>query len=1227
MIIKEILQDRILVLDGAMGTMIQKYNLTESDYRGDRFVNNKGILKGNHDLLVLTRPDVIEDIHMQYLEAGADIIETNTFNSNAVSMEDYGLQSIARELNRAGAQIARKAADAFTHRDPSKPRFTAGSIGPTNKTTSLSPDVSNPAYRAISYDALKNAYYEQICGLIEGGVDLLLIETIFDTLNAKAALDAANQAMSDLQHEVPVMLSLTLSDSGGRTLSGQTIEAFLASVMHADILSIGLNCSFGAKDMKPFLKRLGEIAPYYISAYPNAGLPNRLGEYDETPAIMAEQIREFLEEGLVNIIGGCCGTTPEHIAAYQTLLKNAQPHKVSPRYANCIISGLEALEIKPENNFINVGERCNVAGSRKFLRLVKEKNYDEAMTIARHQVEDGAQIIDINMDDAMLDAKDEMVTFLNLIASDPEICRVPVMIDSSKFEVIEAGLKCIQGKSIVNSISLKEGEAHFLEQAAKIKRLGAAVVVMAFDEKGQADSLTRKIEICGRAYRLLTEKVGFNPLDIIFDPNVLAIATGIREHDNYGVDFIEATRWIKTNLPGAKVSGGVSNLSFSFRGNNYIRETMHSVFLYHAIQAGMDMGIVNPSTSITYTDIPSDLLILIEDVVLNRRDDSTERLIEVAEQLKNTSVAPVERVDERATMDVDQRLEYALLKGQIEHLQTDLMEALQKYGKGIEVINGPLMAGMNMVGELFGEGKMFLPQVVKTARTMKKAVEILQPIIESQNDGSDTIKSAGKFLLATVKGDVHDIGKNIVGVILACNNYEVIDLGVMVETEEIIKKAIEEKVDFVGLSGLITPSLEEMCRVAAAMEKAGMTIPLMIGGATTSKLHTAVKIAPNYNGPVFHLKDAAQNPVLASQLLDPEKKENIIASLKREQEILRNEQEKKILVSYTTACANPFRIDWDQADLSKPAFTGTFERKNIRISDVKKYINWRYFFSAWRIAGDYTNIADISGCDSCRASWLANFPQEERLKAAEAMQLFKEANRMLDKLADDIEMTLSARVGFYKAYSDCESVFIHANDQEYELPCLRQQEEKKGSNKAYMSLADFIASKQSGREDYIGAFAVTVGEDFMGLVKAYQEDGDEYKSLLLQSLGDRLVEATSEWLHEMVRKEYWGYAPDENLNESQIRKMHYRGIRPAVGYPSLPDQSLNFLLNDIIDMKSIGITLTSHGAMYPNASVSGFYFANPDASYFLIGEMDDVQRNAYGRKRGMTEEQINQFVK
>lgn len=890
--LERLVNERVLVLDGAMGTMIQRYGLTEADFRGERFKDIPGQMKGNNDLLCLTRPDVIEEIHRKYLEAGADIIETNTFNATAVSMADYHVQEFCREINLAAAKLARKLADEYTLMNPAKPRFVAGSVGPTNKTCSMSPDVNYPAFRALTFDGLKDAYCEQMEALLEGGVDALLIETIFDTLNAKAAIVAAEQSMEKLGRKVPLMLSVTVSDMAGRTLSGQTLEAFLASVQHAPIFSIGLNCSFGARQLKSFLEVLAKRAPYYISAYPNAGLPNSLGQYDQTPDDMAAEVDEFLKEGLVNIIGGCCGTTDEYIARFAEMVKGVEPHKPVAFPERMWLSGLELLELTPEINFVNVGERCNVAGSRKFLRLINEKKYDEALSIARKQVEDGALVLDVNMDDGLLDTVSEMRTFLNLIASEPEIARVPIMIDSSKWEVIEEGLKCVQGKCVVNSISLKEGEEVFLEHARAVRRYGAAVIVMAFDEKGQADTYERRIEICGRAYRLLTEVVGFNPCDIIFDPNVLAVATGIEEHNNYAVDFIRATAWIRANLPGAHVSGGVSNLSFSFRGNNYIREAMHAVFLYHAIQAGMDMGIVNPASSVLYTDIPAEVLERIEDVVLNRRHDAAERLIEMAEQLKAEKISDGNSEETklawREGTSVEERLGYALVKGISDYLEEDLNEALQKYPNAVKVIEGPLMDGMNQVGELFGAGKMFLPQVVKTARTMKHAVGILQPYIEA--DKQEGARSAGKVLVATVKGDVHDIGKNIVSVVMACNNYEVIDLGVMVPAEKIVEAAVREKVDVIGLSGLITPSLEEMVHVVSELNKVGLEIPVLIGGATTSKLHTALKIAPAYCGAVCYMKDASQNVGALAQLLNPATNKEYVDKLNKEYEELRKKQ-------------------------------------------------------------------------------------------------------------------------------------------------------------------------------------------------------------------------------------------------------------------------------------------------------------------------------------------------
>jgi len=1223
--ISSLLEKRILVLDGAMGTMIQRYKLQEADYRGHLSLEER-TYKGNNDMLSLTKPEIIREIYTQYYEAGADIIETNTFNANSVSMEDYGMQSFVREMNLASARLAVDVANSFTAKDPSKPRYVAGAVGPTNKTLSMSPDVNNPAYRALSFDDLCAAYQEQIEALIEGGVDLLLMETIFDTLNVKAAIMAAERAMDVRQKKLPIMISLTLADRGGRTLSGQTMGAFLASIEHAEILSVGLNCSFGARDMKPFVKEMGELSPYYISAYPNAGLPNRFGEYDESPEDMAVQIKEFIDEGLVNIIGGCCGSTPAHIAAYQALVKGALPHRRTEKKACLRLSGLELLEVTPLTNFVNVGERCNVAGSRKFLRLIKEGNFEEALIIARKQVEDGAQILDVNMDEGMLDAVEAMTHFLHLAASEPDITRVPVMIDSSKWEVIEAGLKCLQGKCVVNSISLKEGEEQFLEYARKLKGYGAAVVVMAFDENGQADNFQRRIEVCERAYKLLVEKVNFNPNDIIFDPNVLAVATGIEEHATYGLSFLEATEWIKKNLPGARVSGGLSNLSFSFRGNNYIREAMHAVFLYHAIKRGMDMAIVNPSESVTYDEIPQNVLDAIEDVIFNRREDATERLLDIAESVKGaaTGADKTEQVDEWRTRPLDERLSHALQKGISDFMEVDLEEALRTYPRAVDIIDGPLMAGMNKVGELFGDGKMFLPQVVKTARTMKRAVAILQPSIEAEKQVGSSSK-AGTVLIATVKGDVHDIGKNIVGVVLACNNYEVVDLGVMVHTETIIAKAKEIKPDFIGLSGLITPSLDEMTKVARAMEAEGFKMPLLIGGATTSKIHTAVKIAPLYSGLVVYSKDASQTPGMLAQWLNPETRDAFVAKTNSEYEDFRRSiASEKATVPYVDALRQAKRPDFSAFTPVKPNVAGRVELQ-IPVKEVLPYIHWKFFFGAWRLGGKYADIVNLHGCDSCRATWLASFPVEERPKASEAMQLYKDAQRMLDKLCADEYAFISAVFGIYEANGDDRRIYLKTEKGDYTLPVLRQQE--KGENENYQALSDFLAPLSSGITDYMGCFAVTVGDVIEGIIRKYEKEGDDYQTMLLKFLADRLAEAATEYLHEKVRKEYWGYAPDEKLDVEDLFRVAFSGIRPAVGYPSLPDQSFNFILNDILDMESIGIVMTENGAMSPAATVSGLFFAHPQSHYFNIGRVGADQLALYATDTQRTPEEVKHWLR
>ena len=1161
-----------MILDGAMGTMIQRYNLQEKDFRCAELEVHPIKLAGNNDLLVLSRPDVISAIHRQYLDAGADIIETCTFNAQAISQSDYYTTHLVRRINLAAARLARAEADLATKATPDRPRFVAGSIGPTGKTASMSPDVENPSLRAITFDQLQEAYEEQIEALIEGGADLLLMETIFDTLNAKAALEAARCVFDRVGRRLPIMLSVTIADASGRMLAGQTLEAFLSSITTEDVLSIGLNCSFGAEQMFPLLKELSAITSLYVSAYPNAGIPDALGQYDQTPEIMAHNIRHFIDTKVVNIVGGCCGSTPDHIRAINDMVSLATD---SPRQPQADRRGwLAGLEPFSANGaFINVGERCNVAGSRKFLRLIKEKSYDEACAIARSQVRDGAMILDINMDDAMIDAREEMCNFLNLMASDPEIARLPWMVDSSRFEVIEAALKCIQGKAIINSLSLKEGEEIFLQRAEIIKRRGAALVVMAFDEQGQATTFERKIEVCQRAYQLLTERLGFPAEDIIFDPNILTIATGISEHDSYALDFIRATEWIHANLPHAKVSGGVSNLSFSLRGNNYLREAMHAVFLYHAIRAGLDMAIVNPSTKVMYDDIPTELLEALEDVILCRINDSTERLIALSEKYKPSATeAESTPATDRHSISLEERLATALQRGDNEFLEEDLGEALAHYPTPSAIIEGPLMRGMTLVGELFGQGKMFLPQVVKTARTMKRAVEILQPHIEASNATSST--NNGCFLLATVKGDVHDIGKNIAAVVLACNNFEVIDLGVMVSAEKIVAAAKEYSVDFIGLSGLITPSLDEMCNVARELQEAGISVPLFIGGATTSELHTALKIAPLYDGVVMHVKDAAQNPILAMQLQSNQREQTITQTFAR-QEAIRQEMHSQAVSTTPSTIENRLKIDWSNERLCTPTFIGVKTIDNISINEVRTYINWRHFYNLWRVHHD----------------------------SAEAQKIRQEAEALLDTM----QHHLQARVGFFSAHSTNQGIIIchHSGckccgttPQQTLIATPRQS--KPNDSGVQLALCDFIAPEGYG--DHIGCFAVTVSESFAKELEELKRNGKEYESLLMQSVGDRLVEATSEWLHHEVRRTLWGYAPEEQLTRQELFAAKFDGIRPAVGYPSLPDQSTIFPLAKLLDIEQIGISLTENGAMYPQASICGVYLASPHAHYFVVRE-------------------------
>jgi 5-methyltetrahydrofolate--homocysteine methyltransferase len=1208
--LKTLFRERILLLDGAMGTMIQSFHLTEADFRGDRFRDYTIPLKGNNDLLAITRPDVIEEIHRQYIDAGSDIISTDTFNANAISMADYKMEGIVREINVAGAQAARRAADKCMAEHPERKIYVAGSIGPTNKTASMSPDVNDPAYRDVNYDMMFDAYREQINGLLDGGVDIILFETIFDSLNLKAGLAAAETVLDERNLDVPIMLSLTLSGKNGRTFSGQTFKAFLASVSHVDrVVSVGLNCSFGAKDMYHYVNELSSLAPYYITAYPNAGLPDTFGNYSETPELLAATMTDFVKDNLVNAIGGCCGTTPAHIAALKQIIPLGKPHIPVSIEPALRLSGLDVLEISPAINFVNVGERCNVAGSRKFLRLIKEGSYDEALGIARKQVEDGAQMIDINMDDGMLDAAKEVSHFINLLTSEPDIARVPIMIDSSKWDVIVAGLKCCQGKSIVNSISLKEGEEVFLSHARAIKRLGAAVIVMAFDEQGQADTFERKIQVCERAYHLLCDKVGFNPNDIIFDPNILAIATGVDEHNAYANNFIRATKWIKENLPHAKVSGGVSNLSFSFRGNNYVREAMHAVFLYHAIANGMDMAIVNPGTAVRYDDISDEFRTILEDAILDRTPDACNRLIEYAQQLNAPQATPT--ADTAApkwrNQSVDERLQYAIEKGINDFLAEDIAEALTVYDAPVKIIDGPLMAGMKRVGELFGEGKMFLPQVVKTARTMKKAVAELQPALVKAQSAAGSTK-AGKILIATVKGDVHDIGKNIVGIIMACNNYEVIDLGVMVDADTIVKAAIENKVDLIGLSGLITPSLDEMCHVVEALNRAGITTPVLIGGATTSRLHTAIKIAPLYKGVVVHVSDAAQNPIAAAQLLNPATRDKYAAQLSDDYQQLRQSylNEAVKLIPLNECRTNRYLIDWSSYTPFIPKHLGR-TIVNLKLTDVIDHINWAFLFSTWKLGVKYAAVAFVHDCAGCRETWINSFPEDEREKAQQAVKLFEDAKHILDTIAKDYPNSCRGIINLTEAVSQGDDIIIG----DTHLPMLRQQEQRDG---AYTSLADFIMPADQKRTDYIGIFAVSISGEIAKLKQRYEDAGDNYSTVLLQTLADRLAEAASELLHLRVRKQYWGYAPDEDLSLQELAGAKYDGIRPAIGYPSLPDQQMIFKIDKLLNLSDIDVQLTENGAMLPTSSVCGLYFANPQTRYFVIGKIGEDQLTDYSAR-------------
>ncbi|KAB7899047.1 methionine synthase [Rouxiella sp. S1S-2] len=1209
----EQLANRILVLDGGMGTMIQSYHLEEEDYRGERFADWESDLKGNNDLLVLTKPEVITAIHYGYLEAGADILETNTFNSTTIAMADYHMASLSAEINYEAARLARICADEWTARTPEKPRYVAGVLGPTNRTASISPDVNDPAYRNVSFDQLVEAYCESTRALIEGGADLIMVETIFDTLNAKAATFAVETVFEEMGVLLPVMISGTITDASGRTLSGQTTEAFYNSLRHVKPLTFGLNCALGPDELRQYVAELSRISECYVTAHPNAGLPNAFGEYDLEAKEMAEHIGEWARSGFLNIVGGCCGTTPAHIAAIVKVLEGVPPRKLPEIPVACRLAGLEPLTIDPKTLFVNVGERTNVTGSARFKKLIKEEKYLEALAVARQQVESGAQIIDINMDEGMLDAEAAMVKFLNLIAGEPDIARVPIMIDSSKWDVIEKGLKCIQGKGIVNSISMKEGEEAFLKHARKVRRYGAAMVVMAFDEMGQADTRARKIEICRRAYNLLTKEVGFPPEDIIFDPNIFAVATGIEEHNNYAVDFIEACADIKAELPHAMISGGVSNVSFSFRGNDPVREAIHAVFLYHAIRNGMDMGIVNAGQLAIYDDLSDELRNAVEDVILNRREDGTERLLDLAEKYrgsKDGGEANKQQAEWRG-WEVRKRLEYSLVKGITEFIELDTEEARQLSARPIEVIEGPLMDGMNVVGDLFGEGKMFLPQVVKSARVMKQAVAYLQPYIEASKEKG---KTNGKILLATVKGDVHDIGKNIVGVVLQCNNYEIIDLGVMVPTDKILKTAIEEKVDIIGLSGLITPSLDEMVNVAKEMQRRGFTIPLLIGGATTSKAHTAVKIEQNYHGSTTYVQNASRSVGVVSALLSDTQRDVFVEKTRKEYETVRIQHARKKPrtppVSLDTARANASALDWENYTPPVAQHLG-IQQIEASVETLRHYIDWTPFFMTWSLAGKYPRIL------------------EDEIVGEEAKRLFQDANDLLDKLSNEKLLNPRGVFGLFPANRVGDDIEIYRDESRDEVLVvshhLRQQTEK--TDFANYCLADFVAPKSSGKADYMGAFAVTGGLEEDALAEAYDRQHDDYNKIMIKALSDRLAEGFAEYLHEQVRKVHWGFAADEKLSNEELIRENYQGIRPAPGYPACPEHTEKGQIWKLLDVEThTGMQLTESFAMWPGAAVSGWYFSHPDSKYFAVAQIQRDQVEDYAARKGMSVSEVERWL-
>jgi len=1213
--LNEALENRILILDGAMGTMIQLLKFSEEDYRGDRFKDHPSEVKGNNDLLCLTQADSIAKIHRQYLDAGADIIETNTFNSTKVSQADYGMEELVYELNFEAARIARIEADKKSLETPDKPRFVAGAVGPTSRTASISPDVNNPGFRNVTFQELYDNYYHTVKALIDGGSDIILIETIFDTLNAEAAIYATEQYFIDSGTKLPIMISGTITDASGRTLSGQTAESFLISVEHCKPLSIGFNCALGADALRPYIKELSDKSSSYVSAHPNAGLPNEFGEYDQTPEEMADIVETFASEHLVNIIGGCCGSRPEHIEAIAKRMTSHSARKPANIEPKLRLSGLEAFVTDKDSLFINVGERTNVTGSKRFLRLIKEELFEEALDVARQQVENGAQIIDINMDEGMLESKEAMELFLNLIASEPDISRVPIMIDSSKWEVIEAGLRCVQGKAIVNSISLKEGEEEFIKRAQSCIRYGAAAVVMAFDEDGQADTYQRKIDICKRSYDVLVE-TGMSPADIIFDPNIFAVATGIEEHNNYAVDFIEATRWIRQNLPYASVSGGVSNVSFSFRGNDAVREAIHSVFLYHAIKAGMNMGIVNPGQLVIYDDIEPEFKERVEDVVLNRRDDATDRLLEIADQFVGSKKqAQTENLEWRE-WTTNKRLEHALVKGITTFIVEDTEAARLEAKRPIDVIEGPLMDGMNVVGDLFGAGKMFLPQVVKSARVMKQSVAHLLPFIEAEKGDAPTSK--GKILMATAKGDVHDIGKNIVGVVLQCNNYEIIDIGVMVPADKILKAAKEHNVDVIGVSGLITPSLDEMVYVAKELQREGFDIPLMIGGATTSKAHTAVKIDPQYqNSQVVYVTDASRSVSVATSLMSDNLKADFIQKTKDEYETVRerrkNRTAKTKYLSYEQACQNRLKLDWENYSAPRPSFTGIKVFDDYPLEELVDYIDWTPFFITWNLAGKYPKILN-----------------DEKVGEA-ATNLFNDAKVMLKKLINEKHLKAKGVIGFWPANTtNHDEISVFNNDDRTEstikLHHLRQQSDKVNGT-TMRSLADFVAPKSSGVEDYIGGFAVTTGIGTEALAKSYEDNHDDYNSIMVKALADRLAEAFAERMHERVRKEFWHYAADESLGNEALIKEQYSGIRPAPGYPACPDHTEKTALFELLSAtEHSDIVLTEHFAMTPAASVSGFYYSHPESKYFSVGKITKDQVEHYAKRKGMTLEEAEKWL-